>query len=409
MKKYRYIILLTGVTIITFTIYLFSNQSLSNSYAQLEIETIAGDEDMLENLVLKGDYHPIANVYEEFKVTGDGLQYNRDASFIERLEGFSTPEEIISLRKKQPQFMRLKSEEAQAYLMEDEMIVHASIPYTRWGIFENLLELDIYKEKTKETEHYEIEIAESFDYAVVENLYVNDENLYISILKTNFDVTGVDTEETALYVYSFHLEEGRLNDVFKIKLENNDYDNIHTLVDHDERPSEMIVMGVTIDYEEVDERLNSDEDEEFFHEIVKLGSIVKLDLATGEVDEIKLENKTDNSIPIAFNGQEIIFVTNETNGLIYHTYDLNTKSKSERLKVETDMDHISLWEFQESKLKNRQLYTFITDDYAEQSMILIINIDTMELIYQGKLEDKSTRQPLTDQEEIYFHTLEVRE
>lgn len=196
-----------------------------------------------------------------------------------------------------------------------------------------------------------------------------------------------------------------------------DFTNV--FVDDENNPTEMIVAGTAIDYEALDSQedaafknANIGEDtiaseEEIHQEIVALQTIQKIDLQTGKISEVKIESVQENSIPVAYNGKEIIFAAIKGNKLIYTTYDIATEKINEKLTVETDTKYISLWDLKENIVKDNQIYTLVNNDVQHFTTLIVVDTETVELSYHGKIEGELTQGAQKEDIEVYFHTLEL--
>lgn len=421
MKKYSKLIGLLLIIVIVFSVFYVQNSMLSNSFAQFKIETIEGDEAIKDKLVIKGDLYASYNTGEAFKIAKDQIDYLRDSSFFDRLEEYYMPDKVKQLRDENRSFMRMKNHDGNSYLENGDTIIYASVPYTRWGILKGHLQIASYNRETKEERQIEIELPNLLEYAYIENMYIGENNLYVSLLNTTYDVEH-GQEKIVLYVYAYDLENERVVDSHEIIMDDGStYSNFtNVFVDDEKNPKEMIVTGTSLDYEALDlqedvafENANSREEtvdnvEEIHEEeIVALQTIKKIDLETGEVSEVKVEKVQENSIPVAYNGKEIIFARIKGNKLLYTTYDIATAKLAEKLTVETDTNYISLWDLEGNIVKNNQIYTLVTNDVDHFATLIVVDTETVELSYQAKIEGELTQGAEKEDIETYFHTLEV--
>src|SRR5699024_7960938 len=111
-----------------------------------------GDEALLENVMLEGDFfHSYING-ESFRIKNNQTEYLRDQSFFNRIEDYHVPEKIFQLRKDYRNFMRMKDPSENSFIENDDMIIYATVPYTRWGIIKDYVHLESFNKETKETE-----------------------------------------------------------------------------------------------------------------------------------------------------------------------------------------------------------------------------------------------------------------
>lgn len=413
MKKYSKLTILVLVIIITLSTFYLQMGNVTSSFAQYEIKTVEGDESMIENVVVKGDYYASYVNYEQFKLTKDGTHYLRDEPFLKRLDGYYVSDQVAQLQNGNRKFMRMKNSEVNTYFETDDLIISAEIPYTRWGTFKGHLELETYNRQTNEQNTYEIEAPDLLDYAMVEKMYMNEDKLYIPVINMEYDI-DTDEEVTRLSVFVFDFTEKTLVDSFDVTLSDANYysDFTEIFVNDENNPTEMVITGVFIDYEELEETTEDegtpDENEEF-REYVELTVIKKIDLQTNEVSDIEITDGIKNGVPIAFNGTEIIFANAEGNNLVYSTFNIETGEMAEKLKVETNVEFVSMWDFEGNIIDDRKVYTLINNEYESSATLVVIDIDTNELLYQGTIEGDSQRRISKDESQVYFHTLEVND
>src|SRR5699024_11163264 len=103
---------------------------------------------------------------------------------------------------------------------------------------------------------------------------------------------------------------------------------------------------------------------------------------------------------------EIIFANAEGNNLVYSTFNIETGEMAEKLKVETNVEFVSMWDFEGNIIDDRKVYTLINNEYESSATLVVIDIDTNELLYQGTIEGDSQRRISKDESQEYFHTLE---
>lgn len=406
LKKYRALSILTIIIIVTFSLFYVQAHTLSQSFPQYKINTIEGDESLSDELIIKGDFYgPYAD--EEFEITREGTNYLRDERLIKRLEGNHVPNKVQQLRNEQRKFMRMKSYDENEYLIVEDTIVSVQIPYSRWGIYKGLIELETYNRTTKETNLYEIEAPDLLDYAKIEKMYMYDGILYIPILNMEYGMDA-DDEKTKFHLYMFDLNEGKLIDSIETLIDSSNYYGAfaNVFVDDEQQPTEMLITHAVIS----DEYYEDTTDEATSPESIKLANIVRVDLETKEITEIEIEKSKNDALPIAYNGSEILFVNLHLDTLAFESYNVETKEKTEKLNVELDSENNSIWEFENKIIHDGKIYFLLDHDMEHRATILVIDLLTTELLFKGSIEiEIEDYLPIQSGEtEVYFHTLELR-
>lgn len=415
MKKYSKLVVLVVIVFVMFSYYYVQAGTLSDTFEQFNIKTIEGDESLLDDVVIKGDYYGGNYVDQSFKVSKDGTDYLRDASYFDRLEDYYISDKVKKLRKENRQFMRMKNSEESSYLEHENTIIYASVPYTRWGVFKGYLQLETYNRETKERNIAKIDTTNLLDYSMIEKMFVHDDELYILVLNMEYDL-ATETEKTVLSIYAYNLSDETVTNTYEVALDERDYysDFTNVFVDNEANPTEIMITGAAVDYEEINMTTEEatvvegfSDDEEDFREIVQLTGVKKVNLQTGKITEINVKNVVENAVPIAYNGSEIVFVALKGNQLLYYTYDVAKKTIAEKLTVDTDATYISMWDFQMNIVKDNKVYTLINHDATSTATLLIVDTLTGELLYKGLVEGDLGEPVIQDETEIYFHTLEL--
>lgn len=417
MKKYSKLIVLLVIVVAMFSFYYMQAGTLSDTFEQFNIRTVEGDEALLDDVSIIGDHYGEYQINESFKIGRSGINYLRDGSFIERLEDYYISDKVQQLRKENRQFMRMKNSEERAYLEYDDTIIYVSVPYSRWGVFKGYLQVETYNRKTKEKSISKIDTPDLLDYSMVEKMYLREDELYIIVLNMEYDLT-TDTEKTVLNLYAYNLTDETVTNTYEVTMGDTNYysDFTHIFVDNEENPTELIVTGTAIDYEEI-ERMAEDatkiedflEEGEDYREITELNAVKKINLQTGDVTELNIKNLVENGMPVAFNGSEIIFVAPKDDKLVYYAYDIVAESMVEKLTVDIDTNFISMWDFEMSIVKDNKVYSLINHNAGNTATLIVLDISTVQLLYKGLIESDSDDPVIQNHTDVYFHTLELLE
>lgn len=415
MKKHSKFIVLFAIIAVTLSLFYIRVETLTKSYAQFEIKTIEGDESAIDSLVIKGDMYSSYLQYEPFKLTKDGVTYLRDESFFERIDYYE-PEYTKKVKKETRKFLRGKSVELSNFAERENMIYHVEIPFTRWGLLENVIKVQSYDRETKKITKHQFDAPDLLEYAYVETIIPHDNQLYIAVLTTEY-MPQNDKEIMELQIYNYDLVNEQVDEPIKIEMaEDSGYSEFITVFPDDEKnPQELIVGDALLDYIEIEAETNAssfeDEDDIDYLEFISLGVIKKVNLKTKEVSTIEFTKDKSESIgiPVGFNGQKIVFANSEGNQLIYSVYVLESQKISQPITIDLDMPYISLWEFANNIVKGDKAYTIINDESNLSAYLLVVDTEKVELAYQGKVEMTEQEQFGKSDIEAYFHTMEIVE
>src|SRR5699024_196026 len=133
-----------------------------------------------------------------------------------------TSDKVKQLRKENRQFMRMKNSEDASYLEYGDTIIYASVPYTRWGIFKEYVQIETYNRQTKEKSIAKIDTPDLLDYSTIEKMYVHDDELYILVLNMEYDLS-TGKEKTVLSVYAYNLLDETVTNTYQLELSDQDY------------------------------------------------------------------------------------------------------------------------------------------------------------------------------------------
>lgn len=415
MRKFSKLIVLSVIIIAMFSYYYVQAGALTDTFVKYKINTIEGDESLIEGLIVKGDYYTGSYNGESFKVSKDGTDYLRDEPLLDRFEDYYISDKVKQLRKENRQFMRMKDNNEESYIEHGDLIIYASVPYTRWGIFKGYLQIETYNRKTKEKNIAKIDTPDYLDYSMIENMYLRDDELYILVMNMEYDLSK-DTEKTILNIHVYNLSDETVTNSFDVVLGETNYysDFTNVFVDDEENPTELMITGAVLDYEEI-EIMQEEvavvesfaEEDEDFREVIDLTAVKKIDLQTGDITEISVKNMVDNGFPVAYNGSEIIFVAPQDHKLVYYAYNVQAETMVETVTVDTDANFISMWDFEMNIIQDNKLYTLINHDVAKTATLLLLDISSGELLYKGLIEGNLVDTKKPDQNELYFHTIEL--
>lgn len=405
MFRYSKLIGLVFVSVITLTIFYIQNETLSKSFTSFNINTVEGDDAMKDEMVIKGDAFTIYGSEESFTITKDGTKYVRDESIIGR-SNYYVPEKVKQLRQEHRNFMRMKDDDAPSYIKEGDTLIYANVPYTRWGVLKGKVTIETYDTITNERNKYEIDAPSVLEHAFVDEMVVGEDQLYIVVSSMAYDME-TDKEKMQINVFTYDLAKETAGEDYEVVIEGTEeYRDFTNVFFNDEtNPTEAIITGTTIDYEDLPSSTEEVTEEEI--EVAQLKTMKKIDLQTGDLSEINVKPIKENSIPVAYNGEEIIFAHINDTELVYEAYHIATEKITETFSVKVDSSFISLWDIEDNFVKHNKVYTLIDNTDESTATLIVIDSENMKLDYKGVIEGKPNEQTAKGEVETYFHTLEI--
>src|SRR5690625_4527308 len=127
MKKYIKSLIIITVIVVSFGTYYITSAITFNNMPRIEIETVSGDESLVEDLILDGAYS-VDELYEPFQIEDLTTTYFRDLNTIEMFSGYFNPT-YKRLVDEHRSFMRGKYVDRSNFYEDDEHLVVANLQY----------------------------------------------------------------------------------------------------------------------------------------------------------------------------------------------------------------------------------------------------------------------------------------
>lgn len=412
MKKYSKLIIITVVMVVTWIVFYVHLQSITDTFARFSFKTIEGDEALIDKIVVKGDTSSSQLTYEPFVLTKDDTTYLREASITERFGYFYTSEKIKQLQKEYRQFMRGKNYNVKSYGITEDNIYYAEFTFANFGINPEKIMIEVFDRETEESKQVIIDAPELHTYAYIEKVIPSGDNVFIVVENIISNHTD-DTHQVEWQVYRYDFASETAHEPSKFDIgEIYAYNNfMQVLVDDDRNPSEIVITASIIDYEEgvhEDYFQYGTEEEAMDHEIVRLVDVKKFNLETKEISTIKIESQ-ELGLPVAYNGEEIVFLDKNVGELKYSTYHLETNILAERITVPVDNDYFSYWDFHNTIEENNYVYTLLNTELSNTIWLYVIDSNTVELAYKGVIENVNEESINGIDLMVYFNEIEILE
>jgi glutaredoxin-related protein len=126
MTKYWKSISIAVITVAAIGFFYIQSTLAGTNYPEFGIETLSGNEEAVEDLILDGDYREGNIKGDNFQITAEGTQYNGELSYFDRLDRDYRFPEMNQLQENYKDFMRGKQSMFQ--LAENERyLVYANI------------------------------------------------------------------------------------------------------------------------------------------------------------------------------------------------------------------------------------------------------------------------------------------
>lgn len=383
MKRYWKLISLTAIIVLTIGTFYIQSSLAKSQYPNFFIETVRGDEAILNDLTVIGHYdeQEKEGVRSEISVSGTSYTPNY-LSYTDILLGAFTGERIKQLQKKYRNFMRGKDMESN-FVEDDEVLVYADLKTdlsSEYRVKSATFEVDVLQKDSKNIGSFSVPISleGTIDFLYILNVEMFDDTLQII---TDRMIQKDDRFENQLTVTRLDLASGKLLGEQKIDFSNTEAStSIYPIVDgRKDSQSDYIIFSSNI-YEEVEVMY-----EEFDHE--KVGEeLIVYHVETDQQEVLELPAEVDLGFDVDSLIGDTIYLTKELEDELQvvgynikskqietdYTIDLNQGPKDERVTAYIQGDYLSIV----SPLKSTLV----------DAAIKVGDVKTGEILYEGSIE-----------------------
>lgn len=328
MKRYWKSIILFVFIIGTFGFFYVQIAIANASLPKFEFVSVSGDEEYLDRLIIYGDYVR-GEVREPFKLTNEGMVYQRELNYIKQFQPFHRPESIERLHREERKFMRGRHDIWNTFVEDDDRLVHVT---TLMTMEDYSFELDVLERKTGEINSFSIKLPEENAGVSLSNVQLHGDLVYLIA-----NVHSMNKNE--LHVYEFSLQEGKLLNQ-KLVAETDDGNDIYVLNDElDFSPYEYIVYKINyLEYKEDDYGYEV-VDKEYFSYHLDSGekNMIEIPEDFNEYPEDPFVEE-GHFLPGQINvGKEFVYFIDITSeGIEYHPYSIREAKLGEKTTITLD-------------------------------------------------------------------------
>ncbi|WP_047983049.1 hypothetical protein [Ornithinibacillus californiensis] len=228
VKRFWKLITLTIVIIVVLIAYFIQTSLVvANQFPELELKTISGDESVIKNIQISGDYYDQSNYSSAVMVTDEGSTYREKLSYFEYLEATFPPNEVASFKDEYRNFMRNKWMSPSSYFDNEEYLAYVGVDVAteRFNTIyhhDYFFEVDVLNKTTNKSNAFKIKVPGQADYSDVQ---VMDVQLVNGELKVVTDIGYYHNEQHVyeLMVYTIDLSTNKITgDDTLLAVENNE-------------------------------------------------------------------------------------------------------------------------------------------------------------------------------------------
>lgn len=415
MTKYWKTIGLLMIIILGIGTFYIYKQVAGNPFPEFVIEKQNGDRNEIAPVTVEGQFRN-ERTFDDVRITGTSTSYGRDLSYLDvyRHSSFST-DMVHNLQQKYWNFMRGKNNSFGFY--EDEaLLVYADTNPDYSSFKEDFqFEISILNKNDNKSHTFKADVPNDEHIVfsdVVEVQRVNDQ-LYVF---TNNELNSENEETTEMRVYEFNIDTKKMVDHKAIVEKVNEGDvntDSYLLSEVDSKGKhDYAVFRSRKTKETVDD--DGEEAEEVLAEELIVYSI---DNGETKMLDVPDEVRHFDNVEMIFDETTLYFISKSKKELTVQSYDLKSDEIIEQYTIEIpepDTSHANTKNidvaaddnYPNVEIKNDTLY-MVTGSSGDV-MVLVANIDTGEVLYNGVVQLKSDEAGV-DNFKLDVHRLTVDE
>lgn len=406
MKKYWKLITVVGITMVCLGVFYIKSSHISKTYPDFKINSIHGDNKVLNNVVFNGEIHQDEYWYtvEGFQLTKDATNYLMDEPYLMRLNYTYPLYQMERLKKEYRQFMRGKPEIPSLFYEDDKVLAYVNTnTESVWHYYNNLFEIDVLNKETKERISVVKEIPDrsEYDYLDIEAIRVIGEEVYIITTSTNYNEN--DTV-TTINQYTFNLIDEKVVDkeIDKIVLPDGDYNSYVEIIPSVSNPQELVFSSFIIEFISP-----TNEDDEYREEITLQG-LKYYNLGQEESKDVPAQ-KEQELLPIAYY-ENYLYLSDTKAGrmTIYkHNIDTNEIEGEVDIPIVADYDKF-ITDGALGPISDEGIFYLTSHFTGSGTPVYAIDLVAMDIVFEGEIDIKNTPGN-EDQLWIDFANIEIRQ
>lgn len=210
MRRYWKLIGIVTVVVLTIGTFYIQSAIAKANYPTFHIETISGDEQLTEDLVINGEYQEKGEVVYP-TITKDGTYYQEGFTLFDVVMGGLYSNKLQELQKEYRNFMRGK-EDFYSFAENEEILVSVNSD-TMWSsnlmVNEVTFEVEVLQKDSKVKTTFDIPVSKEED---MDNLFISKVNVLNDMIQvvTNKSVYVDGNYEEYLYVYRLDIATKKL-------------------------------------------------------------------------------------------------------------------------------------------------------------------------------------------------------
>lgn len=415
MKKFGKLIILTAFIIGTIGVFYVTSVINAKNLPKFDIQTVSGDEQIKENLILTGIFGTTIFSEDYFRVEDGKTIYSRTKSFINHDKLFYNNKHIIDLQTDYRGFMRGKDNDEAAFYENDEKLVYGNVIYEYLGAGDYTFEIDVLDKKTnKRVSSFTHHIPNRHDYWSIELAHTQLIGDELKIMTFN-DMTSSDNTKEA-HVYTFDIKEKKLISdevVGALKLGRQDEGYTEMKVIHkaksDDTQIALYLAQTQFVYLDGEDVVNEYEETVSYEERTVVEEVIIYDLANKTSEKINLKEQFNNkTVPFYSDGHLLYFGKTLKDQIIIEQFDLQAEKVTETLDLNINQKQFDNDNLLYATIVDGKLYytPFYDTEYTNEPSVIVVDLNEMELVYEGLIQLRDGT--ITEDMYLYLYNLETK-
>lgn len=363
--------------------YIQKTMAASSIDGSFSIDTISGNKDEIENLVIQASYQG-GGMYNQMYITEEGSTNKMGDSYIGQMLGSYVPSILQNHIKEHRNFMRGKEFHPNQYFEDEKRLIYTAVLDNGEEVKDGdslVFQIDILDKKTNDRSFFEVKAPSVVDSSWVNINDVIAENGKIKILATLYLMQG--GEELHIYTIDESNTELELDSLItNSEPGNGGMNTIRLFNDFSMFHNEKYYLFS-------EKSLSQPEDGKEEAE-TKLNKIYLYHNSSNEVEEWKVPDELKAHMNLmVLHGEDIFIPVPSANGLYLNRYHIETNEWQEPLNfhfpsLSTKNKVVPFIQFTEGKV---YIVNGVYDDYS----LYIGDLSTGELLYEGKIVSENLK------------------
>jgi hypothetical protein len=427
VKRFWKLITLTIVIIVVLIAYFIQTSLVvANQFPELELKTISGDESVIKNIQISGEYYEQSNYSSAVMVTYGGSTYREELPYFKSLEATFPPNEVARFKDEYRNFMRNKWMSPSSYFENEEYLAYVGVDVAteRFNTIyhhDYYFEVDVLNKTTNKSNAFKIKVPRQVDYSDVQ---VMDVQLVNGELKVVTDIGYYTSNEQHAYelvVYTIDITSNKITgDDTLLGVENYEGDDKKGWAD----------INLINDYSNISQqkylllqKSENQKPESVSHESHNENNVVDAgwEITDRDLFIYNLETEKFNPINLSDTHRNELLSTDDIHGYMndshaYIAYVIEGKLKLLDIRLDDfsvgsdivfNWDELDISDATQVKMNENKIYVMERfKNYKDSAKVIVGDMETGDLLYEGEIVMKNVDDE-TDNYELQFYNMVI--